>query len=80
MGHNEYKLAVSGIVEMFKRIRIERKLSHDLLAKRAGISRAAISHIESGKRSPTLLVCLKIAHALGVELSDIIALSAKKRK
>lgn len=47
-------------------------MSHEVLAQRAGISRPAISHIERGKRKPTLLLTLKIARALDVELSDIL--------
>jgi len=55
-----------------KRLREEQGLSQGALAKLAGVTRPAISHIENSKRRPTLMVSLKIAHALGLELSEVI--------
>ena len=47
-------------------------LSHEKLAILAGLHRTAISHIENKKRNPTLVTCLKIAHALKISLGDLI--------
>lgn len=47
-------------------------MSHDELARKSGVTRPAISHIESGKRKPSLLMSLKLADALGKRLSDIL--------
>ena len=64
---------VRALVERFKTLRCERGLSHNKLALLAGITRPAISQIEGGKRIPTIIVCLKIAHALDQKLGDIVA-------
>ena len=56
-----------------KRIRKEKKLSMDTLAKKLGLSnRSSISHIESGSRSLRLDTVEKIAEALEVSPFDIM--------
>ena len=47
-------------------MRKRRKLSQTELAKAAGLSTAYISHIENGKRSPTLESLKKISDALEI--------------
>ena len=64
---------LKSVVASFKELRKAKGLSHEALAKAAKITRPAISHIENGNRKPTLLVCLRIADALGVSLAKIIA-------
>jgi DNA-binding XRE family transcriptional regulator len=64
---------IAALVQHFKMLRLEQGLSHNKLAQKACITRPAISQIESGKRIPTLMVCLKISHALGKKLGDLIA-------
>jgi DNA-binding XRE family transcriptional regulator len=60
------------IVDEFIKLRKEQGLSHERLAQKVSLSRAGISFIESKKRTPTILTCLKIAQALNVSLSAII--------
>jgi transcriptional regulator with XRE-family HTH domain len=55
-----------------KRRRLELGLSHDALAKVSGLSRSAISMIESGHRSASLISC----HALSVALNTSVAAMA----
>lgn len=64
---------IEKVVGEFTRLRKEQELSHETLAKKVGVSRPAISFIESGKRVPTILTCAKISKALGVRLSDILS-------
>jgi DNA-binding XRE family transcriptional regulator len=66
--------AVNGLIKRRK----ELGLSHEKLAVLAGLHRTAISHIENRRRNPTLLVCLKLAAALGCQLSEVIK-EAEKR-
>lgn len=73
MGKNRHSAILMEIVEQLKQLRLEKGLSHEAMAKKTGITRSAISHIESGKRNPSLLVALSMAHALDKELSDILA-------
>jgi transcriptional regulator with XRE-family HTH domain len=65
-------------VKYLKARRLEIGMSHELLASKAGISRPAVSHIENGKRRPSLVVALKISHALGIELSKALCESNPK--
>ena len=67
------ELVLSELVSRLKQARLQKGMSHDVLAQKAGVSRPAISHIENGKRKPSLILCIKLARALDVKLSDIIA-------
>lgn len=51
-----------------KELREKAGLSQYELAKRAGLSRQAISHIEAGNREPGWNTVLKLAQALGVNV------------
>ena len=42
------------------------------LAKRSGISRTMIHHLENGKRNPTLVTFHALAKALELELAEFI--------
>lgn len=54
-----------------KEIRTEMKLSQEELAFRCGIDAAQIGYIERGQRSATLETFEKIAHELGITLSEL---------
>lgn len=69
---------VSRIIMLFKAARLEAGMSHEDLAKKSGVTRPAISHIESGRRRPSLLMSLRLAEALGKNLSDIIREAEKQ--
>ncbi len=63
---------VGHAVSRMRQLRMELGLSHEKIANRAGITRPAVSHIESGKRKPSLAMAVKLAYALDVELSEIL--------
>jgi putative transcriptional regulator len=44
------------------------------LAKKIGISRQSISAIEKGYHHPSILLCLKIADAMGMRLDNLFTL------
>ena len=50
------------------------------LAERTGLSRTAITMIESGQRNPTLFVCHALALALKVPLSVVIEDAERRGK
>lgn len=60
------------IAELLANERKKQGFSHQQLADAAGLHRSTISLIESGKRIPTILVCLKLAMALNVELEKLV--------
>jgi transcriptional regulator with XRE-family HTH domain len=68
-----------GAAELGKRVsdnlrtlRRSRDLSLDQLAQASGVSRAALSQIETGKANPTLGVLWKIAVGLGIPFSELL--------
>lgn len=65
------------LVGLFKEARKRKGLSHQTVADAAGISRAALSFIENGQRTPTITTCLKLARALEVDLVDLIKKAQK---
>ncbi len=64
----EMQLIAAGII----RHRLQLGMSHQQLADRAGVTRPAISYIESGRRTPTLLTFVRIALAFGLPPSKLL--------
>jgi transcriptional regulator with XRE-family HTH domain len=60
------------VADALKRHRRERHLSLDELSERSGVSRAALSQIESGRTNPTLAVLWKIAVGLEIKFHDLL--------
>ncbi len=60
------------VAENLRQRRKARGLSLDDLAQASGVSRAALSQIETQKSNPTVGVLWKIASGLGVQFSDLI--------
>ncbi len=58
--------------ENLRRLRTQRGLSLEKLAKASGVSRAMLGQIELGQSAPTINVLWKIARALGVPFSTLI--------
>lgn len=64
--------------QVLQRFREKKKFSQELLSGLAGIGRTHLSAIERGERKPTLETFLKIAFALGVKPSEIMAIIEKE--
>lgn len=63
-----------------KALRRQQGLSLENLARLSGVSRAMLGQIETGKSVPTITLIWKIARALGVEVTDVIARRATVRQ
>ena len=63
----------SNVVRILADERKKQKMAMRDLADSAEVSQAMISLVENGLRNPTLETLLRIADALGIELSDVIA-------
>tara|TARA_B100000949_G_scaffold187292_1_gene169761 strand:+ start:582 stop:806 length:225 start_codon:yes stop_codon:yes gene_type:complete len=72
MVKSQAEKTVDYVIAQLKEIRLEQGLSHEKLAEKAGLHRTAISLIESRKRQPSFINCIKIADALGVNLADLL--------
>lgn len=55
-----------------RRVRRERELTLEALADQSNVSRAALSKIERGERTPSLANALQIAEALAVPLAELV--------
>ncbi|MBO2447909.1 helix-turn-helix domain-containing protein [Actinomadura barringtoniae] len=59
-----------------RRRREEAGLTLEQLSIRSSVSRAMLSKVERGEKSPTIGVASRIAHALGASLSDLVGAPA----
>jgi transcriptional regulator with XRE-family HTH domain len=57
-----------------RRLRVQRGLSLERMAKLSGVSRAMLSQVELGYSAPTINVIWRIASALGVPFSALLTL------
>jgi XRE family transcriptional regulator, regulator of sulfur utilization len=55
-----------------RRLRREREWSLEELSTRAGVSRAMLSQVETGKTTPTIAVLWKIATGFGVPFTELL--------
>jgi transcriptional regulator with XRE-family HTH domain len=62
-----------------RRLRRQRGLSLESLAKISGVSRAMLSQIEIGQSVPSINVVFKVARAFGVPFSALLASAAARR-
>jgi len=65
------------LAERLRALRLDRSLTLEGLAERAGVSRSMISVIERGASSPTAQVLDKLSVALGVTLASLFAAPAR---
>ena len=54
-------------------LRHARSLTQESLAKSAGVPRSTIANLESGDGNPSLTVLVKVAHALGSPIDELLA-------
>jgi transcriptional regulator with XRE-family HTH domain len=62
-----------------RRLRSERGLTLDELAKRAGISRSMLIQVEQKRVNPTLATLVRLAQALDVGLAGLVELGRQQR-
>jgi len=60
-----------------RRLRVKRGLSLERLARASGVSRAMLSQIELGQSAPTINVLWKVARAMNVAFSTLLAQAEK---
>ena len=54
-------------------LRHARGLTQEALARAAAVPRSTIANLESGAGNPSLVVLVKVAHALGVPIDELLA-------
>jgi transcriptional regulator with XRE-family HTH domain len=68
-----------GLGKAVREIRTKRGLSQEELGLEAGLDRSYVGGVERGERNPSYGSLLKIADALGVSVSEIVARGEKLR-
>lgn len=71
--------ATSTLASNVKNLREQKGWTQDELAAKVNVKQAAISHIETGRANPTLLILENLARALGVDLPELLSPQKKKR-
>jgi transcriptional regulator with XRE-family HTH domain len=66
------------IAANLKRLRTRQGHSLERLAKLAGVSRAMLSQIETGKSVPTITLLLKVANALSIPIANLLIAPASR--
>lgn len=56
-----------------RRLRLERKISQEELAHRSEIDRSYMSSIERGQQNPGVLSVIRIANAMGMTTTELMA-------
>ncbi len=56
-----------------KKHRMRKRLSQEALAEAAGVHHTYVGLLERGERNPTIKVAHRLANALGMKLSTLIA-------
>ena len=72
MNYREAERILSGVMDRLEKERTRQGLSLRRLGALSGVDRTMIAKIEKGDRSPTLIVCLRVADALGLNLHDVL--------
>ncbi len=55
-----------------KALRLDRELSQDMLAQKAGIERKTVNRIDNGHFSPNLSTLIRVCKALKVKPSEVL--------
>lgn len=69
----------AALARNLRRLRAERALTLDELAKRAGVSRSMLIQIEQQRVNPTLATLVRLAQALDVGLAELVELGGRRR-
>jgi len=65
---------------VIRELRKERELSQERLSEISSLDRSFISHLEGGKKQPSLVTIFQLAKALNVSPTFIIAATEEKHK
>ena len=63
--------AIKNIAQNIKELRKKRNLTQAALAKQSGVTRSAITLIESGSSNPTLEILIKLSKSLYVSIDEL---------
>jgi transcriptional regulator with XRE-family HTH domain len=81
MDYNEANRILSRAMATLQQERESQDISLRKLGAMTGLHRTSIGLMESGQRSATVVSCLRLADALGLDFADVLrSVTAKKRR
>jgi putative transcriptional regulator len=72
MDYEEAERILACVMQRLEQERNRQGLSQRKLSALSGVSRMAIGMIEKGQRSPSQIICLRVADALDLDLGDVL--------
>lgn len=66
--------------DTIKRIRLERGLTQEQLAEKAGISQPHLSILENNQATPSLKTAIRLSSALGISLESMVTEEAPRKE
>ena len=73
-----YEAAAARVVRALRQAREKQGISMNALAAKAGLSQGMVSLVERDLRNPSLEAVIRIAHALDVDLGEIITKACRE--
>jgi transcriptional regulator with XRE-family HTH domain len=80
MNYDEADRILTRAMELLQKERERQGLSLKEFGALSGVERTTVAKVEKGQRSPTLIICLRIADALGLDLEDVLKTARKSRR
>jgi len=72
------EMVCSHVAQILRQERIDRGLSMNQVAERAGLSQQMVSYVEREMRNPTLETLLRMAAALEIDLAEVLRMAQRK--
>lgn len=72
MNHREAARILAYVMDRLREERERQGLTLQRLGLISGVSRIMIAKMEKGERSPSLIICVRVADALGLQLGDLL--------
>ena len=81
MDYKESERILAAVMAKLEKERKRQGLSLKQFGTLSGVERTTIGKAETGKRSPSLMLCLRLADALDLRLGDVLnSIPDKKRR
>lgn len=80
MDYDEADAILTCVMDRLQRERERRGLSLQKLGAMSGVSRTEIGLIEKGERNPSVIICLRVADALGLNFGNVMKTAIAKSR
>lgn len=67
-------MGVTAILNSIRRLREEKGLTQEQLARKLGVSRQTVNSLEAGRYKPSIVLALKIAGVYGLPVEQVFTL------